>query len=117
MTQPGTRRIPNADRAVITEDKLRNYLLALDHRHGTTKARFFRGLGFTRDEWVLLGEQLRQQHLPLDVAEEIITEFGRDFVIRGPLTGPNGRTERVKSVWTIDHGEELPRLVTAYPDK
>ena len=47
-------RLPNAERAVIEEVKVRDYLLALDHPVGRAKARFFVALGFTRDGWSLL---------------------------------------------------------------
>jgi hypothetical protein len=31
------------------------------------------------------------------------------------LQGPAGRSAHVVSVWIVRHGEEFPRLVTAYP--
>lgn len=38
-------KLPHADRAVIAEDKLRDYLLNVSHRRGGSKARFAAGHG------------------------------------------------------------------------
>lgn len=39
-------RVPNRDHAYVPERKLTGYLLSRSHPVGTSKARFFRGLGF-----------------------------------------------------------------------
>ena len=43
-------KLPNADRAVMTEDKLRNYLLNVSHRRGASKARLLLALGYHPDD-------------------------------------------------------------------
>ena len=43
-------KIPNADQAVIAEDKLRGYLLNFTHRRGGSKARLLVSVGF-RSIW------------------------------------------------------------------
>jgi hypothetical protein len=37
------------------------------------------------------------------------------YVVDGPLTSPTGKQAVVRTVWIIDRGEDVPRLVTAYP--
>lgn len=45
------------------------------------------------------------------------TEFGAKYVVEGPLIAPDGREIRMRAVRFVRSGEELPRLVTAYPWK
>ena len=44
-------RIPNAERAVIVENKVRNYLLNVDHEDGGTKAMLLISMGYVAEEW------------------------------------------------------------------
>jgi hypothetical protein len=46
-----------------------------------------------------------------------ITEYGIKYSISGSITGPNGRSANVVSVWIILTGEDVPRFVTAYPEE
>ncbi len=108
-------KVPNADQAVITEDKLRNYLLNVNHRRGASKARLLLSMGYGPDAWQQLETDLRDQHLSLEVSEETDTEYGRSYAIVAPLRGPAGRIVRFRSVWQIDAGTETPRLITMYP--
>ena len=107
-------KLPNADRAVIPPEKLRDYLLSTTHPVGRSKASFFEHLGYTRDDWARLDADLREQHLGQDAREVETTKYGRTFVIEAPLAGPLASRALV-SVWMIRNGEEDPRFVTAYP--
>ena len=107
-------RIPGAERAVIAPEELRDYLLDESHDVGQPKARFFARLGYDRENWQQLGADLRNQHLILDSAREVPSTWGRRFILEALLTGPvSGGL--VRSVWEIGHGQEVPRLITAYP--
>jgi hypothetical protein len=44
--------LPNADRALIDEARIREYLLSDAHPVGRFKAAFFRSLGFTLDQCI-----------------------------------------------------------------
>jgi len=79
-----------------------------------TKARVFRALGYTRDDWRRLENDLRAQHLTKDAIEEPATKHGQFFRIVARLEGPTGGAT-IRSVWIIRFGEEFPRLVSAYP--
>ena len=39
------------------------------------------------------------------------------YEILGQLTGPNGVTGWVRTIWIVRHGEENPRLVTLIPEE
>ena len=107
-------RIPNADSALIEDSKLREYLLATEHPVGRYKARFFRALGYTRDNAERLEADLRQV-LKNEVEDIVEIEFGTKYVIRGHLVAPAGTTTAIVTVWIILTGEDAPKLVTAYP--
>jgi len=106
--------LPNAGRAIIPQEKLRDYLTSTAHPIGRFKAAFFRGLGYTEENWQAIDAALRLQHLPLDAREEASTSYGRKFTVSATLQGPAGEAI-VTSVWVIRTGENVPRFVTAYP--
>jgi hypothetical protein len=107
--------LPNADDAVIDSAKLRDYLLSTAHPLGRFKARFFKALGFTPDQWPELESALRTQHLTQDAEAAGVVPDGRKFTIRAILVGPNGQSASVVSVWVVRTSESAPRFVTAYP--
>jgi len=108
-------KLPNRERALIDPAKLRDYLLSFSHPVGRFKAAFFQSLGYEAGVWQRLEQDLRCQHLELEAVPSQGSGFGQKYEIRGPLVGPAGRCSVLVSVWIIRHGEEFPRLVTAYP--
>ena len=109
-------KLPNAENAIIAEDKLAGYLLDLGHRRGGGKAKLLHSLGYKSQIWQRLADDLRQQHLTADVIEERDTVWGRRYEIVAPLTGPTGDTMLFRSIWQIDSGSDCPRLITMYPE-
>jgi hypothetical protein len=108
-------RLPNAERAVVDERKVVEYLLSETHPDGPSKARFFSGLGFTVADWKVLAEALRRHAADSPVVRRDETPFGVRYVLEGVLYAPDGRTPAVRAVWFIDRAGGDPRLVTAYP--
>jgi len=109
-------KIPNADRAVIAEDKLRNYLLNLAHRRGGPKAKMLLSMGYRPDDWQSLEGDIRAQHLTAEVDCEGDTEYGRRYEIVAPLHGPAGKAVVFRSIWQVDVETDYPRLITMYPE-
>ena len=109
-------RVPNADRAVIATDKLRDYLLNLDHRRGGSKARLLHAFGYRAEDWRRLEEDLRQQHLPEEADCTSDTDYGVRYEIVADIETPRGRSLRVRSIWQIDTGTDTPRLITIVPE-
>jgi hypothetical protein len=107
--------VPNGDQAVVDQTKLTDYLLSLEHHVGRHKARFFAAHGFSGEHW----EDLRRallRHVIDHVAIGIETNaFGTKFVVEGSLDCPDGRSPVIRTVWMIEVGHQIPRLVTAYP--
>jgi hypothetical protein len=108
--------IPNADRAIIEEQKIVDYLLNTDHRRGGSKATLLQQFGYATADWQRLAEDLRRDHLTREPNASRRTPYGERFEIRAPLQTPSGRPLTVRSIWQIDAGAAAPRLITLYPD-
>ena len=108
--------IPNADRATIAPEKLRDHLLNPDHERGGSKARLLLSLGYRRTQWSVLDSDLRRQHLTLEASAVKHNAYGVSYEIHGPIHTPAGRAVTFRSVWQIDPGLDTPRLITMYPD-
>jgi len=107
-------RLPNADLAIIDRAKLESYLLSASHPIGRFKARFFAALGFSEAAWMNLEAALRRDHLTTDAELVETLALGQSYRIQAILNGPIASAP-VVSVWFVRKGEEVPRLVTAYP--
>jgi len=108
-------KLPGAERAVIPEAKLRDYILNPDNPDGRAKAAFLTRLGYSREEWVRLELDLRQQHLLEDAAPGQASPYGVKYEILGRLKGPSGREAWVRTIWIVLSGQTQPRLVTLVP--
>lgn len=107
--------LPNADQAVVDDDKLRGYLLNVQHPLGGPKARFFIRFGFMSDEPESLRDALLQHGRQHEIAGVVQRPHGMVYLVEGPIGAPDGRAPWVRTAWMIRIGEEFPRLVTAYP--
>jgi len=59
---------------------------------------------------------LRDQHLTGYVEKFTQTDYGMRYNIIAPILTPDGRTLRLRSIWQIDTGTEVPRLITIVPE-
>jgi hypothetical protein len=106
---------PNAERAVVDEIKVRDYLLSREHPVGRYKAVFFARLGYAAGHWGRLRADLRAAARSTDVRLIESTAYGKKCLARGILTGPAGVYAEVVTVWIVTSGGDVPRLITAYP--
>ena len=107
--------LPNRDHSQIPDEKLTQYLLALNHPVGHSKAVFFRGVGYDESNIEKLRDGLLAIAKNEEAQEEISTDYGMKYVIHGSLNTPSGRTVSVTTIWIIEEAETSPRFVTAYP--
>ena len=107
-------KIPNADKAIIPKEKIRDYLLSQFHPIGRFKAVFFQSLGYSSNEWEVLQSDIRRL-VENEVVNTSDTEFGRKFTVRGEISGPFGLHAGIISVWIVLKSEQFPRFITAYP--
>jgi hypothetical protein len=108
-------KLPNAKKAVIEREKVVAYLLNPLHPDAIGKAKFFLALGFRPGEWQTFAEALRELARVSPVADKMVTGHGTKYTIIGALRTPCGEQPAVKTVWIVDRGATVPRLVTAYP--
>ena len=113
--------LPNCERAVIEDSKLVRYALNPHNERGRHKARVFeQALGFNLSNWELLKQSILEA-LPIRPATLTNeTVFGKKYEVVVLITGPNGRTVDVLTVWQFDRlpdsaqYADTPRLVTLY---
>lgn len=108
--------IPNADRAIVATEKVRDYLLNLDHADGGSKAVWFHSLGYARDQWRQLADDLLIIARDCVEFDTEVTRFGIKYKAAGAVGRPNHRPGNVMTVWIVED-DDPPRLVTAYPDE
>lgn len=107
-------KLPNPEKAIVADEKIRDYLLSDNHPIGRFKAVLFRGLGYRQNEWVRLRADLKGFVKGNAIPGES-TAYGQKYEIRGELLGPNGKSIYLVTAWIILRNEDCPRFVTAYP--
>jgi hypothetical protein len=115
MTLEQPVKLPNLEHAVVSEEKITDYLLSRTHRDGRHKAAFFESFGFSTEDWQSLQRVLLQHAADHEVTKMERSPFGVRYVIEGIITAQDGRTPMIRSVWFVENGEDAPRFVTAYP--
>ena len=113
MTDRTARRLPNADRIVVEEHRIREYLLNQEHATGGPKARFFIAHGFASDAWFALQGSLIIQARVNTVTRSVETEWGARYTVTCNCPPPDGRNPCVRTVWQMEG--DVPRLLTAIP--
>jgi hypothetical protein len=108
-------KLPGADKATVSREKIADYLLNAAHPDNGGKAEFFAQLGFRRDQWEILAAALKNLAASGEVTRADESPHGRKYVVIGRIQSPGGKTPLVQSVWIVDKGADTARLVTAYP--
>jgi len=108
-------KLSNRDKAVIPRNKLVKYLLSETHPVGSSKARFFRKLGFSETNVDELEKALLAIVRVNDVKNERKFEYGVNYAIDGTIETPSGERVVITSVWFVKTARSRPRFVTAYP--
>jgi hypothetical protein len=107
-------KLPNGDRAYVDPRKLYDYSLNRDHEDGQHKALLFeRVLGIGTENADELIRSLLQAAAGGDAVMGRSDKYGQRYIVDTPFVGPNGLAT-IRSVWIIDSGDTVPRLVTCY---
>ena len=101
--------------AVITEDKIKEYLLSPRKRND--KSKWLSEVGYNLENWQRLEKDLRTQLLSRDAEYIEETKYGQMYQIRGMLVGPNGKTLSVCSIWMKEHESKSVKFITMFPEK
>jgi hypothetical protein len=108
-------KLPNADKAIIETEKLRDYILSATHPVGRFKAAYFLRFGYSTVNWEVFERDLRSLIADIDVSEIQESRYGKKFVIKGSVISPSGVPVQIVTAWIILKGESVPLFVTAFP--
>jgi hypothetical protein len=107
--------LPNAAAANVESAKITAYLLNLAHPKGGPKAKFFRGRGFSPEQWEAFADALRHHAKHNLVVQIKSTFFGVNYSLDCHLPTPNQSSPCIRSVWEVRPEDPRPRLITAHP--
>jgi hypothetical protein len=110
-------KLLNANKAVAEREKIADYLLNPAHPDNGGKAEFFEKLGFRRNEWETLASAFLALARKAEVARCLKSPHGQKYVIVGRIESPGGKSPLMQTIWIVDSGLDVARLVTAYPHK
>ena len=110
-------KLPNPDKLMVEREKVADYLLNPAHPDNGGKAAFFEGLGFRRDQWETLAKALRALAGQAEVTQSMKSPHGQKYVLVGRIESPAGQPALVQTIGIVDEGQDVARLVTAYPRK
>jgi hypothetical protein len=101
--------------SVIARAKITHYLLVPLARGD--KSGFLKLAGYDASLADRLVDDIRTQILVCDAVATEQTLHGQYFEISCPLTGPNGRTLDVRTVWMKEHLSGQTKFITSIPAK
>ncbi len=90
--------IPDADIAIATREKVHGYLLNLDHPDGGSKAIWFHNLGYERENWNLLADDLFKIARNCDRYDTERSPYGVKYKASGTVGRPGYQPGRVLTV-------------------
>ena len=99
----------------IDHRKFTAYALNPESPRGRHKAIVFeRVLGFTRDNYTALLEQIKEKVLEGPVALHGEDEFGQRYTVDITVRGTESQEAVVRTGWLVPHGADEARLITLY---
>lgn len=108
-------KLPNAERAVVDERKVREYLLSKSHPIGRFKAAFLARAGFDASSSPDLTSAILHLAQTGDATLGETSKYGQKYSISGILRGPTGIAVEVTTIWILSAPDAPPRLVTVFP--
>ena len=110
-------RLPNAEHAIISIAKLRNYCLNENHKTGKDEAGVFRAaLDMDENHAHELQARLAKAAQEEEASPRSFSAHGEQFNIEFRYTR-QGKTTMIRCNWIILEEETVPRLTTCYVAK
>jgi len=100
---------------IIYDEKLTKYLLTPRKRND--KSKWLAQAGYTLQNWQRLENDLRNLILSKHAVWVETTPYGEMYEIRTSMTGPNGRSLRVCTIWIVEKTTGIGKFITMYPDR
>jgi len=105
-------------RVTIDPRKLTGYALDPENPVGRHKARVFeRVLGFTKDNYKALLEQIEDSALSAEARLKYTDTHGRHYAVDLEITGPERRRAVVRTGWLVASNSDEAWLTTLYVRK
>lgn len=106
-------------RIVIDPRKLTEYALNPDNPRGADKAVMFeRHLGFTKDNYQLLLQQIEMKVINSEATLQSTDIHGQRYQVDLEIEGvKSGQIETVRTGWIVEPKSDVARLVTLYVRK
>lgn len=93
-------KLPYRKNIIIPREKLTKYLLSETHPVGSSKAKFFRSLGFDEVNVNRLTKSLSKIAHFNKVADIKKLIYGINYVVNGTIKAPGGRMIKITAVWS-----------------
>jgi len=112
-------KVPNIANGVVSQEKVVGYLLRMPP-DGAPQSQVFKGpifreaLGWSEETWWQLSASLKEIGVNNEVVQVRERPHGINYRVDGDIQGPNGRRRVVRTIWHVDMGSDVPRLVSAY---
>ncbi len=103
------------ENTIIASEKLISYLLVFKQRND--KSQWLATAGYTLKNWQQLENDLRTQILSGEAVATENTPYGQMYEIVGSLTGTNGKSLLICSVWMTELTTNITKFITLFPHK
>lgn len=111
-------KLPNAERAQVPLEKLRDYALNSEHLKGGNKARVFASaLGLTATDAPALREMILAAVLTKEAQPGVTDAHGARYTVDFERQGLQGNMVTIRTAWIVDAGDTIARLVSCYVTK
>jgi hypothetical protein len=105
-------KLPGAEHATVDDAKVRDYMLSPEHPVGRFKAVFFGSLGYTRNQWQRLQQDLLELGRSGTAQQGQKSPFGQKYEVRGISAirdrVPWGGTMTFKELDTVVLDRDVP---------
>ena len=106
--------LPNANRAIISLEKITDYVLNFDHFEGKNKARMFASLlELTKENADDLIKLIKEAILKAEAIKQSESEYGTKYIVDFNLSFKD-KTALIRTAWIVDANDDIPRLITCY---
>ena len=107
-------KLPNAELAIIDEEKIRDYCLNMDHPRGKYKARVFQSaLGLVPSDTDELIAVIKKRIRDSECEKGEIDMYGQRYTVDIEIEIASKKAV-VRTGWIIKRNEIQPRLTTCY---
>lgn len=110
-------KIPNNNLSFVADNKITDYLLSEIHEIGKHKADFFKSFGFDIAKIDAFKDSLIQHSIDREIEKTKDSDFGIKYELKCEIRTPDKRNPCIVTVWIVENGQIVPKLITAYPSK